>query len=368
MLRHAQPVSLVVRPGDGRQVDRRCRRQRRQQRVRGGRPPPGRPDLRREPRAGTASPATRRSGRCLPSHYVGPVYTYPSGADVVVGGYVVRDPTLPTFAGRYLFCSAQHRNPSAWESNGTATDGLSNTAGIVGFGEDGAGRLFATGLTGPVYRLTQTGSRSATFEHRRLRSAARRVFRARATTNRLSSRRRPATCASAQGGRVSDFLDLTSLITTAGGEQGLLAFAVAPDYATSGRVFAYFTNKQNDLGAGRVPPHRREPDRSDVATRRPLLTIPHRPGRQPQRRPAPVRARQAALPVDRRRRHPGRPRGRRPEPRLPARQDHPHRRRHPARHRRHHQPAPEHAGEAPPARPAQTAARSSTCAAARPAG
>src|SRR6185436_16858785 len=32
---------------------------------------------------------------CVPPSYVGPVHTYPSGADVVIGGYVVRDPTLP---------------------------------------------------------------------------------------------------------------------------------------------------------------------------------------------------------------------------------------------------------------------------------
>src|SRR4051794_13443809 len=30
---------------------------------------------------------------CLPLNYVGPVYTYPSGGDVVIGGYVVRDPS-----------------------------------------------------------------------------------------------------------------------------------------------------------------------------------------------------------------------------------------------------------------------------------
>lgn len=55
-----------------------------------------------------------------------------------------------------------------------------------------------------------------------------------------------------QGGRVrvvksgvvqpADFLDLRTAITTAGGEQGLLGLAFAPDYATSGRVFVNFTN------------------------------------------------------------------------------------------------------------------------------
>ena len=78
-----------------------------------------------------------------------------------------------------------------------------------------------------------------------------------------------------QGGVVSEFLNLTSLITTAGGEQGLLAFAAAPDYATSGRVFAYYTNKSNDLQLDEFRRTGEGPDRSDLATRRPLLTIQH---------------------------------------------------------------------------------------------
>jgi hypothetical protein len=77
------------------------------------------------------------------------------------------------------------------------------------------------------------------------------------------------------GGAASEFLNLTSLVTTAGGEQGLLAFAVAPDYATSGRVFAYNTDKSNDLQLDEFRRTGEGPDRSDIATRRPVLTIQH---------------------------------------------------------------------------------------------
>ena len=49
------------------------------------------------------------------------------------------------------------------------------------------------------------------------------------------------------GGQASDFLDLTSISVQDGGEQGLLAFAVAPDYATSGRVFVFYTDNGGDL-------------------------------------------------------------------------------------------------------------------------
>jgi glucose/arabinose dehydrogenase len=210
---------------------------------------------------------------CLPAHYVGPVYTYPSGADVVIGGYVVRDPTLPAFAGRYLFAQLS-TGIRRLESNGTATT-VENTGGIVGFGEDGAGHLFATSLSGPVYRLAQNGSALALSSIGNFDQPLD-VSSAPGDNNRLFITEKTGHVRIRQGGRVSDFLDLTSLITAAGGEQGLLAFAVAPDYATSGRVFAYFTNKQNDLELDEFRRTGQSPDRSDVATRRPLLTIPHR--------------------------------------------------------------------------------------------
>ena len=39
------------------------------------------------------------------------------------------------------------------------------------------------------------------------------------------------------------FLDIHSLVT-AGGEQGLLGLAFAPDYAASGRLYVYYTDRQ----------------------------------------------------------------------------------------------------------------------------
>ena len=40
---------------------------------------------------------------CTPSNYRPPTYQYPSSEDVVIGGYLVRDPALPSFQGQYLF-------------------------------------------------------------------------------------------------------------------------------------------------------------------------------------------------------------------------------------------------------------------------
>ena len=59
-----------------------------------------------------------------------------------------------------------------------------------------------------------------------------------------------------------------------GGERGLLSMAFAPDYATSGKFYVYFTDAGGDI---RIEEYRRSsnPDRADPATRRLVLTIEH---------------------------------------------------------------------------------------------
>ena len=75
------------------------------------------------------------------------------------------------------------------------------------------------------------------------------------------------------GKRVSrPFLNLSAEVT-AGGEQGLLSMAFAPDYAASGRFYVYFTDRGGDQ---RVQEFRRSsgsPNRADKSTRRPVLTM-----------------------------------------------------------------------------------------------
>jgi glucose/arabinose dehydrogenase len=209
---------------------------------------------------------------CIPANYHAPVYAYPSDSDVVIGGYVVRDTSLPAFAGRYLF-GKFNTGVYRFEPGGTATK-LADAAALSGFGEDGAGHLYATSLNGPVYRLTQSGSALALSSIGNFTQPLA-IAAAPGDTNRLFIVEKTGHVIIRQGGVASEFLNLTSLVPTAGGEQGLLAFAVAPDYATSGRVFAYYTNKSNDLQLDEFRRTGEGPDRSDVATRRPLLTIQH---------------------------------------------------------------------------------------------
>jgi glucose/arabinose dehydrogenase len=209
---------------------------------------------------------------CTPANYRAPIHTYPSGPDVVIGGYVVRDPDLPAFAGRYLF-GKFNTGIYQLEASGTATH-KTNVASVSGLGEDGTGHLYVTSLNGPVYRLTQNGSALATASIGNF-AAPVAVAAAPGDTERLFVVEKAGRVKVRTGGQVSDFLDISALVQDAGGEEGLLAFAVAPDYATSGRVFAYYVDNGGDLQLDEFRRTADGPDRADPASRRALLTIQH---------------------------------------------------------------------------------------------
>lgn len=69
------------------------------------------------------------------------------------------------------------------------------------------------------------------------------------------------------------FLDLSSQVTRKGNEQGLLGFALAPDYATSGRVYVNYSNKKGDNEIVRFTVANPKSDLTcDLNTREMLLT------------------------------------------------------------------------------------------------
>jgi glucose/arabinose dehydrogenase len=78
-----------------------------------------------------------------------------TGSCAVTGGYVVRDPGLPTLLGRYLygdFCVPALRSVALPDARTDAPAGLS-VGSLSSFGEDACGRLYAVSLAGPVYRI-----------------------------------------------------------------------------------------------------------------------------------------------------------------------------------------------------------------------
>jgi glucose/arabinose dehydrogenase len=97
-----------------------------------------------------------------PGH-VPPVLTY--GRELgcsVTGGYVVRDPELPTLYGRYLygdFCEGELRSFTARPGHEATDDRPLGplVSALSSFGEDTTGHVYVTSLDGPVYRLVPAG-------------------------------------------------------------------------------------------------------------------------------------------------------------------------------------------------------------------
>ena len=83
--------------------------------------------------------------------------SHAAGFCALIGGYVVRDPRLPSLAGRYLY--GDNCNPDIYSvqltskgAHGNHTTGLRVDA-LSSFGEDSVGRVYATSLNGAIYRF-----------------------------------------------------------------------------------------------------------------------------------------------------------------------------------------------------------------------
>ena len=318
--------------------------------------------------------AGRRAG-CTPASYVAPVHDYPQ--------------RRRTWSSAATWCAT----PRCPRSR-AATCSAASTRGVY---QLDAGR-HARRRTARRSPALSASARTASATLRdlaqraglpaRARTAGARDQRASATsTSRWPSRRSratPAACSSSSSDRRrqaprrrrrrSTTSSTSRPASRPRGEQGLLAFAAAPDYAPAAASSPTTPTSGSDLQLDeyRAPPT--SPDRADPARAGRLLTIQHDQAEQPQRRPAAVRPGRLPLPLDRRRRHAGRPGGRRPEPRLAAREDPAPRRRRRRRRGRSTPRAPRCARRSSAASACcACAARSPTCAAAsaarsRPAG
>ena len=107
-------------------------------------------------------------GSPRPAGFTFPVLERPHAVDGVcsiTGGYVVRDPSLPSLAGRYVygdFCSAALRS-AVIDPAGASDDrpvGVS-VASLSSFGEDACGRVYVASLGGTVSRLSEGPSTCA---------------------------------------------------------------------------------------------------------------------------------------------------------------------------------------------------------------
>jgi glucose/arabinose dehydrogenase len=90
---------------------------------------------------------------------VPPLLEFPrdNGHCAIIGGVVARDPRLPALAGRYLygeFCTGKITAVTVAEGGVAGSEDLGLAVPqLSSFGVDGLGRIYATALTGEVYRL-----------------------------------------------------------------------------------------------------------------------------------------------------------------------------------------------------------------------
>ena len=215
-------------------------------------------------------------GGCTAPGHRPPQHAYPETGEPVIGGYVVRTPSLGAFQGRYLF--GRYSGVIRWlgqGATGTPMETGLSVPQLTSFGEDGVGRLYVTSQAGPVSLLTLTASgNSLVAQPVGTFSEPAAIAAPPGDPDRLFIAELGGHVRLRIGSQVHDFLDIDALVAT-GGEQGLLAVAVAPDYATSGRVFVFYTANDGDLTLDEVRRSATDPNRADPATRRNLLTIEH---------------------------------------------------------------------------------------------
>jgi hypothetical protein len=90
------------------------------------------------------------------------VRAHGDGFLAIVGGYVVRDPGLPTLRGRYLYGDTYRSSlySVALPNTGQREETGLPISALTSFGEDACGRIYAASLDGPVYRV-QDGAPSS---------------------------------------------------------------------------------------------------------------------------------------------------------------------------------------------------------------
>lgn len=219
---------------------------------------------------GPVAPPDPRCSAPAPA-YVEPLFDYSGSA--VTAGYVVRDPALTGLTGRALyadFYQGEIRSLALDPSNpGDAATGAT-VSSLASFGEDAAGRLYVANLDGnAVHRLVSSGvgalgttPLSGAWDHpiaiARVPGDPQRLL-----VGERAGRVRLVVNGAAQPGAIAVVPSPPGVST--GGERGLLSVAAAPDFATSGRLFVYYTDLDGDI---RI-------DEFSSGVRRGILTIEH---------------------------------------------------------------------------------------------
>jgi glucose/arabinose dehydrogenase len=202
--------------------------------------------------------------------------------EAVTGGFVVHDPALAGLVGRYLyadfFAGVIRSLALDFDAPDDQSTGLT-IAQLASFGEDADGGLYTASLGGEVARLIPgaspgllakqplTGPFSAPIAIGTFPGDASRLFvaerggKVRLVVNGVV---RPA-----------PFVDLVPFGLSTDGERGLLSVAAAPDYASTGKIYVYYTEPGGDIRIDEFTRSAVNPEIAHPASRRNLLTIEH---------------------------------------------------------------------------------------------
>jgi glucose/arabinose dehydrogenase len=220
-----------------------------------------------------AGPVGPSDPRCsAPPPFVEPLFDYPNtGSVAVTGGYVVRDDSLTGLVGRALYADffdgeviSLALDPA--DPDETTTD-LTH-GNLASFGEDAAGRLYVADLD-QVHRLVSSGPGTLSSTpltgpwDQPIAIATVPGDPDRLLVGERGGRVRLVVNGAAQPGAIATIPDPPGVST--GGERGLLSVAAAPDFATTGRLFVYYTDLGGDI---RI-------DEFRSGLRREVLTVEH---------------------------------------------------------------------------------------------
>jgi hypothetical protein len=111
---------------------------------------------------------TEATPPCDPPDDVPPVHERSHGSTVgsITGGYVVRDPGLPTLLGRYVYGDIADSQLRSLVLSDPSTDRSENlsVSSVSSFGEDVCGRVYVASLDGPVSRIQDGAPTACSFD------------------------------------------------------------------------------------------------------------------------------------------------------------------------------------------------------------
>lgn len=213
-----------------------------------------------------------------------PLFDYPTSTpDAVTGGFVVRDTALTGLAGRALYAdyyTGLIRSLALNVANPHDRSTGLTVPTLASFGEDAAGRLYAVNHVGGLVVRLVRGASSGTLASQQITGPF--AFPVAIGTYPGDASR---LFVAEQGGKVrlvvngavrsTPYLDVAPFGLSFGGERGLLSVAAAPDVASSGKLYVFYTYSGGDIAVDEFTRSASDPDTADPSTHRPVLLIEH---------------------------------------------------------------------------------------------